>query len=334
MAMNRGQLLLITALAVALAIVASVSLLNSIYTPTGVDSSKIKSDTQTLERTHEEFKTGLREYVLREDSSFQEFGQPLPYVNTTLTTNATIQEDTQRIKRLYNRQLNDVSGSTIDVRYDSEASTYGDIVVQNRSTHVTNQNGPGGDTGDWNMFKNVTTVPRFSMNVTDVSTDETRFVVDQYNAHNWSLAINETGLYVKGDAVTNRSLCNLDGTDITGSTIDLYSGSGSPTVRLDGGGTQTCGTLRLGQNVSAPFNISVEQGENIDAAYFISAGGTDDEQALFANASFILDPTTQPQAKAKRADNQVLINPAIEFRYVTADMTYNGTFKLYSRGGS
>ncbi len=312
---RRGQLLLVVAILMALAIVASVTLLNSIYTPAGLSTGDVGEDTQQIEYAHDELQEGLREHFERA-SAIDDFGSPQPYLNS-LDEDEFRNGTRQQLGTLYGDLLSQSSDALVTLNYTGGVT--GDGVIQARDRNLSSS----GSDGNWTMFTDVDRVVVANLSLTRLTATPTTFTATGASGDIWRMNVSEDGVRVEGDGVANRSLCSPSDT-ADEIHISTREERGRPVVTNTTGSTIQCDRLQLGAGVTPPYELAVTNGRQTSGTYAFTAVG----DVSLSNAA----PITSGDSPVRRED--AIINPTFEVTYVGSSISYESTFTLYNRTGS
>jgi hypothetical protein len=304
---DRAQLLLIASVLIALTIVASVVLLNAVYTPQTLRTGTVNTEATELRDTQHELRNELREYLNRvgiQEASANK-PDPLPYAPDGVSVAA----DMRNISALYGNLVSARSGATLRIVKTGE--TVGDVVFQNKSTRTLTD---GSGNSSWQVFSGVSSMPRVRLNLSDISGNNTSVVINgTTTSEQWTLNISEDAVAVNG-----RDQCGIaTGDTVEAVRVDLVDGQGTPVVELDGqSGQEYCTNLTMAAGVTAPYNVSIDGGDSATGRYVMTADGS----AL----------TTTPTSDGPYSRTDKTINLDFRLVYVTTDITYASQFSLYS----
>jgi len=156
------------------------------------------------------------------------------------------------------------------------------------------------DTG-YNLT-NATDLPRLSVNASEFGGDELKITVENAT-ENRTIILNESG-------ASGAVGCPDGGADSSFVGVDFIDGVG--TVQTN---DTTCTRESFGTELTGLLNVTIESTGtgNVTATFAVTGTGS----AVNANA-----PRTPPN---------VVVNPLVELRYVTPEVTYERTFRLYDR---
>jgi hypothetical protein len=313
---DRAQLLLVGSVLVALAIVASVVLLNSIYAPQNLRTGSVETDSEDLYGTQQALLDDLREYFHRVEANTTRKPAAIPYAPST---DSPLANDTHNVSTLYGSLLSATSSGSISVSVTGR--TVGDVVAQQSTGEFTNYSTvPANETGNWTLFTGVQRVPRFHATITSLGS-ETASVETTGTGGTWRLDVSEDAVATSGP---NGSTVLCDpGPAITSARVDVLAGSGSVVVEA-GGDTHQCGSFRFASGVTN-HDITVERGDAIRGTYYVTADGS-------ANTTNTGAPSSSGQQPWSVSD--VVVNVDFEMTYVSGGVTYESRFPLYGEIGS
>lgn len=237
---ERAQLLLIGSVVIAVAILGTVVLLNTIHVPADVSA---QNDAQSVKNAEQV--TGALEHDLREltraHTSIKKNGTALPYVDDSDNSFTTAVEN---YSAQYTNLSSRTSPSVVSIEYVA-TNTVGAVAYQNET----------GDVADGIVLNASDSVPRLYMNATISNPTESANI----SFRNVDINVTSSGIFTGGSRVGE---CNPGvGTQVE---VNLYSGNG--TVRTDG---STCGELNLPVSGSESVQIT-STGFSAEGTYAIS----------------------------------------------------------------
>ena len=305
---DRAQLLLIASVLIALTIVASVVLLNSVYTPQNLRTGAVDTEVTELASTQQEIRNELREYLNRvgiRDTSADK-PEALPYAPDGVSVSA----DVQNISALYGSLVSDRSGAALAVTKTGE--TTGDVVFQNSSRNLTDASG----NSSWQVFSSVDSMPRAKLNLTSVSATGTEIVAKSTTtSEQWTLEISKDAVAVNG-----QDHCDIDtGETIQAIRLDLVDGRGTPVVDIAGqSNPRYCDNLTIAAGMTGQYNVSFDGTDSVAGTYVMTADGT-------VNASTTTRTGGPPYRRTDKTVN-------LDFRlvYTSTETVYTSQFRLYS----
>lgn len=305
---DRAQLLLIGSVLIALTIVASVVLLNSVYTSEGLRTDDIQTSSQDASVHQKVLKKALREHF-RHTRIENKNGEPVPFAYPA----TDLRQNTTNISRAYGALQSQQAGGSIRLRVTN--ITNGSVVFQTDETRqFVNQTGYE----DWQIYDNVDAenLTRVNMTITSVSGNNATFKANTTAGTSWHLNVSDDDIYVNGVSGSRR-LCNPSGS-ITGVRIDLIAGKGRPVVDVAGRSSPLrCDSIDFASNLGG-YGLYVLDGNRITGEYVITTKGTVDT----SNTGGIINQPFERQ-------NKRAINVEYELEYFNDGISYVSTFKLY-----
>lgn len=149
---------------------------------------------------------------------------------------------------------------------------------------------------------NATDLPRLSVNASEFDGDELNVTVANATASQM-ITLNESG--------ASGAVSCPDGTGSSFSFVRVDFIDGVGTVQTN---ETTCTRESFGTELTGPLNVTIE-----------STAGT-------VNATFAVTGTgSAVSASAPTTASDVVVNPLVELRYVTPEVTYERTVRLYDR---
>lgn len=183
--------------------------------------------------------------------------------------------------------------TALNVTVNATDSAIGTVAIAETPTKID-------DTG-YNLT-GATELPRLSVNASEFNGDGLNVTVANATADR-TITLTETG----ASGAVN---CSNGGADSSFVRADFIDGVG--TVQTN---DTTCTRESFGTGLTGSLNVTIESTDtdNVTATFAITGTGS----AVSADA-----PTTV---------SNVVVNPTIELRYVTPEVTYERTFRLYDR---
>lgn len=307
---NRGQLLLVAAVLIALVIVASAVLLNGLVTPETATTSSLSGDASDFERTTESIASDL-EQLFEHNTSVDEAGEPLPYADADALGRAV--NETYR-PLVANATLNR-TGAVLDVRYARASSLEGDVIYNRSVSEFENESG----TSDWTVAEGVETIPRAIVNVSDVDSGPGfKLVVEGSGGSSWSYSVTDDAVVFDGgsqrcdgaiDPSTNWDDIRLD---VRNPAIH----NGTLEVTNTDGDVLCSRRVEVAESLSTPYTVSIGNGDQAEGTYFISVDGGVHNHV--ENGEWVSD------------EEDVVVNPAFAVTYLTEGIEYESSYRLYN----
>ncbi|WP_436934279.1 hypothetical protein [Halovenus marina] len=319
---DRGQLILIAAILLAVLVVSSVLLLNTAQSATELRTNQQSQSVTDAAQTNQEIQHGL-ETLFETSTSLAEADAKLPY-------SLDLESD---VEAFHDRYLGIKSANTAGmttISYDEQDTVTGGIVFQ--TERGTFEAADGDDT--WRVLTDVNSVPTLSADIERVSPSSSfNISVSGISAQ---LRVENTG---SGYTVTR-----LDGGTVARTcsgleppiVVDFHRGSGE--VR---GATDGCEQFTLGRGLSSGYSIEFENGHNAEGTYVISGSG----DATFDDAADVNsydpnvdwptsdEPNYRGPADASSNGDDIVVNPTFVVTYDDPDLTYQSAYGLYNRTG-
>lgn len=216
--------------------------------------------------------------------------------NTTTPGPYANASDFTRLVATYERARLNLSttdrATALNVTVNATDSATGTVAIAETPTEID-------DTG-YNLT-NATDIPRLSVNASEFNGDGLNVTVANATADR-TITLTESG----ASGAVN---CSNGGADSSFVRVEFTDGVG--TVQTN---DTTCTRESFGTELTGPLNVTIEStSNNVTATFAITGTGS----AVSADA-----PTTP---------SNVVVNPTIELRYVTPEVTYERTFRLYDR---
>lgn len=289
---DRGQLILIGSLLLAVTIIGSIVLLNSIHESPDVYTQQESQSLEEGERVVEEVRDNL-ERVFLVNSSVAQVGEPLPYANES-AFGAIVEEYEQQYTNLSTVhsaglvQVEHVGGQTGGIaRQEPTANGYRSF--------------PSGT-----VIVGADAIPTLDLFINETSSPDPFIVEIAGDTDSVEMEIDETG-------VSGVVSCPLN--DFDGINIHLTDGSGSITT-----GEAYCDVQGIDSGLSGSLTVSFENGDNADGTYTITG------------ATPLSPPGVDrsPDGRWYMA-GPYLVNPEFDVQYRNPDLSYSSTFELYNR---
>lgn len=303
---DRGQLLLVAAVLIALVIVASAVLLNGLVTPETATTSSLSGDAADFERTTDSIASDL-EQLFEHNTSVDEAGEPLPYADADALGRA--------VNDIYgplvaNATLNR-TGAVLDVRYARASSLEGDVVYNTSVNTFENEK----DSANWTVAQGVETIPRAIVNVSNDGGGEFGLAIEGSAGGEWSYNVTDDAVVIDGDP-------RCDGV-INSSTRDIRLDVRNPAIHnatlevTNTDGDVPCSPrIEVAKGLSTPYTVSIGNGDQAEGTYFISVDGDLHDNATDDN--WVSD------------EEDVVVNPAFAVSYLTEGIEYKSTYRLYN----
>jgi hypothetical protein len=304
---ERAQLLLVTAVLVALAIVGSVTLLNSIYSAGAVQSSAVAGDAVAIEQTHDELQVSLADLFVRVGDG--------PVLNGTGRVDDFRENVSERLLPLYYRSIAKDSGAAVSVTFNRSRSTTGTGIVQRNDTTFVR---PTDSAADWTLARNLDGIVRLRMEIDpDPGRQLSLSAANATTGDRWWLNVSDDAVRVDPADGTTRTVCTLSGVDDAATThVDVVRTAGTVTVRTDR--DVPCGRFELAPGVDSPFALGFVDGAAATGNYTVTHTG---------------GPARSGWSGAAGQPDEVtgIVDPAFDVTYVSSDTSYSAQFTLYNR---
>lgn len=258
---DRGQLILVTGLAIAVAIIVLVVLLNSVIYSQNLATRSVDAGDQRAVEFRNTMTEGVSELLAAQNGETTDRAELGHAVHAGVVRMAGVITD---------RHL---PGGTV-AELTSHAVHNGTLLVQdNRSRDLTS----AGGSANWTLATNADGVRSFDLHVddsglfgtSDASSNATRVVVEGAGGNEWHLYVYETLLGDDRLAVKN-------GTE--SSTTEICPGgfSDGPVVDVTGGTVEgtDCPRLAFAEGVSPPYDVRVGFGNHSQASYNLTVNAT------------------------------------------------------------
>jgi len=318
MVRERAQLLLVGSVLIAIAIVATVVLLNSIYTPANLQTDDIEQNTEQIDRMHDELRVALGGLFLEVDAKD---GMRTPFITNSLNPaveiNDTFQENVSvTLGPAYADVRNDRRSGTLDVEYLPEQSEKGWAVYQNDNT--TYHSGASPAESNWTVADGDPDIVRMRMTMYDPGSTPFSLKVNESGGPTaaWYLNVSDTRVTVNRSTGSERAICgvsgNLDSYEIR---TEITKNRGHVELHTESGLAHRCGDFRVAPDVTSQA-VHFIRGDTVSGNYTIT--GTD------GTPSF-------SEAPELEGSTDTIVNPAFAVTYVSSGVTYESTFQLYNR---
>lgn len=283
---QRAQLILITAVLVALVVVGAVVLLNAIHESPQINAQTEAQSATDTQRTAEQIRGDL-EGVFQARTSVNQTGEPMPYAyqfggGPNRPDDRDFDEDiegTNGYSDNYATLRTTHSQTVINVDYtpsNEGGSLTGAVAFQNDSSKAFTlpAEGPllaGSQQEDYVVVEDAEMIPRFFLNISQVSSgEEVRFLIDGTGGTD-ELVIDDSSVTRNSPTGANDWTCGGGADDLdldgTGSVaVDFTDGVGE--VRGD---DVYCGNLTFGAELDPQYDVEVESGATAFGNYTITA---------------------------------------------------------------
>lgn len=303
---DRGQLLLITALVVAVTILGSVTLLNSIHESPATATEQDSRSLEEAERAASQSQTNL-ERLFRYTTSADEADKPLPYADKSDLEDAVDE---------YNEQLLNVStlrsAGIVDITYNDSAPLGG--IATGQIGEATNP--PG--SFDW-LIQQAGDVPRIDLNIT-TPPSSSYFLVE----------FNESSSAVREFNITRDS----------GDIVVTFDDPSSPSSmwECDVGDPSSIDQIQI--DVRADTAVIQTEDSYCERSVNLPAGQVDirfvdpDDTVEGAFAVTGTDPNGSDFLPSSPGDDvwykdSVVVDPAFDIVYASPEVSYEAWYRLY-----
>jgi hypothetical protein len=294
---DRGQLILVGAILVAVTILGSITLLNAVHESPQITTQQ---DTQSLleaEWTITQVRDDLERLFLYNNSVNET--APIPYAHGDAFGGIVDAYSSQ-----YATLSTTDSAGIVLVEFDESGSLTGGIARQNRTQFGGYLGYPTGT-----IIENATTIPSLSLYVNETgSGSEFRVRIEGDGGMDKSIQINNSGV--------SRAV-NCDFTDPEAIEIEFRNGTGE--IRA---GDTYCEDRTFGTGLSPPLNVTIENGNDANGTYAISGSGSGVSTSVSNNPN-----------RWFRSGSDYVVNPKFEVEYRSPDVSYSSTFALYNTTG-
>jgi len=307
---ERGQLILIVAVLVAVTILASITLLNAIHESPEVNTQQDAQSLTETERTVDQIQSGL-ERVFLVNTSMDDVNESLPYAESGGGFETLVEE---YVTEYLNLSTTDTAG-VVDVTLVGEQT--GGIARQNQSIAGFEAY----PSGEITLIEDADAVPRLHLLVNETSSSSPPFTI-------W---INETSdsppdnvsLEISDSEVVNSGSFDPWTCDVSGDSrpieIDFVNGTGE--VRTD---ESYCGDLEFGKSLVSEVNVTFEGGSGFEGTYTVTAVEP-------AEIEGFPDETFRWNRTSSAGPTDYIVNPIFEIEYRTPNIAYSATYGLYNR---
>jgi hypothetical protein len=292
---DRGQLILVGAILVAVTILGSITLLNAVHESPQIATQQ---DTQSLletEWTVTQVRDDLEELFLH-NSSVNET-EPVPYAR---------RDAFGGIVDAYSRQYANLStadaAGIVLVEFDESGSLTGGVAGQNRTQfgdylgYPVDGSNPNGRIPSLSLYVNDTIGSDFTIRMEGATSDEE--------------------ITVENSGVTGAVNCGLSGSQ---EAIEIEFRNGTGEIRA---GDTYCEDRTFGTTLSPPLAVEFENGNDAEGTYAISGSGS--------GVSTSVPPGSN---RWFRSGPDIVVNPKFQVEYRSPDVSYRSTFALYNGTG-
>lgn len=296
---DRGQLLLVAAIVIAVTVLGGVVLLNTVHSSPDLTAQTDAQSVDDTERTTRQVQSNLRNLFVA--SGFDVTNERLPYAEEPALRDAV-----EQYSQEYTRVLSTNQSAVVAVEYDSAASATGAVAYGDRSySGVLNNSDPNATSGKW-IVKDADELPRMQFRFDDIDTNEELTV--QINATSPSPDIEFT---VDDSGVTGDITCNTPGGDRP-VAIDLVYGAGEVTTE-DGYCAVAVDESDWDlSEYNVRFTLTGVASDYPDGWYAVSTEGT---------STICADP----------CETGGVVNPAFDVTYQDPNAAYSSQITLYER---
>lgn len=312
---DRGQLLLVAGVLLALVIVASAVLLNGIVAPGTSGTRGLGNELDSFGGDVDPIKSDL-EGLFEETTSRDAHGEALPYA-----ASSALGDNNKSYGRVLASTTASERGSVVNVEYLPGGSLSGRVVFQrpDDSRNFTNNS----FAGDWKLATGTESIPRAQFNVSERDASPTDPDLPEINVTSTSgdqvrLLFADTEVQIDdGTAGSPRVLCaGLDADDDV--HVEMRKPQDRTTVvyGVNTTGRHRCGTFELGDHVDPPYDVGIVNGGNVSGTYAVGLHAPD----TLADTS-----GTWPDSASG------VVNPRFRVTYLSDGITYESSFALYNR---
>lgn len=313
---TRGQLILIAAVMVALTVVASVALLNSIHVSADVQSQQDGKSLEEAERVTANVQEDLEELFLV-NGSINETGDRLPYVKD--------ENEFAALVEAYDEQYTNMSvqGKTGIVSVEVAETTEGIVVRQNETDDFSDDTESA---NFWSPVEDADGVPYLNVTIEEIETGGADFTITKDGPIEQTIVVEDGGSEGSANITDENgdSICTASGQLKTPIEMEFINGIG--TIR--GGEGTLCTGIEFGadfvaEEVEFDLSASPVSGNVNIGTYTIVAAGDDAE----------FDGDNDWDSEDHRTiQDDVLVGATIEFVYQDPQVTYAGNTTLYGGG--
>jgi len=304
---ERGQLILIGAVLVAVTILGSIALLNAVHESPEINTQQDTRSAVETQRTVDQVTAGLERAFLV-DTSMDDVDEPLPYAEQGGGFATLVEE---YVTAYLNLSTTDAAGG-VDVTLVGEQ--VGGIARQNQSVAGFEEY-PSGTT---TLIQGADAIPRLSLfvNWTSAPSDFTVRISETASPDSVRLEISDSGVAKFGPAGPGWT-CDLSGDD-TPIEIEFVNGVGE--VRT---AETYCGGLEFGTSLGPEYDVELVDGTDARGTYTITAVEPADITGFPADYRWNRTSSAGP--------TDYIVNPVFEIEYRTPNIAYNATYGLYNR---
>lgn len=297
---DRGQLILVGAVLVAVTILGSITLLNAIHESPQIATQQ---DTQSLletEWTLEQVRDDLEALFLYNGSANRT--GPVPYARGG---------EFGGIVDAYNRQYatlaaTDAAGVTL-IEFNRSGSLTGGIARQNRTQFGGYPSYPANTT---TIVGNAETIPSLSLYVNETDASGFRVQIESVATANDSVInITDSGVTVAGEP------CPLS--DPEAIEVAFRNGTGEVSA-----GDTYCENREFGTDLLPPLNVTFENVDSSDRGIYAITGSGN-----------VTSSVPNSSDRWFREGTDYVVNPKFEIEYRSPDVTYSSTLALYNTTG-
>jgi len=301
---DRGQLILVGAILVAVTILGSITLLNSVHESPQIATQQDTQSLQEAEWTVTQVRDDVERLFLYNNSVNET--APIPYAD---------RDAFGGIVDAYSRQYANLStadaAGVVLVEFDESGSLTGGISRQNRTQfgdylgYPTNSSRPNGNI---TVIENAATIPSLSLYVNETIGSDFTIRIDG--------ATGTEEITVATSGVSGAVNCGLPGSQ---EAIEIEFRNGTGEIRA---GDTYCEDRTFGTTLSPPLAVEFENGTDAEGTYAISGSGSSVSSSV---------PTSSN--RWFRSGPDYVVNPKFEVEYRSPDISYSSTFALYNTTG-
>lgn len=306
---SRGQLILVTAVLVALTVLASVVLLNAIHIPADLRTGSLSEDMDRVQQIDASVRDDLdRIFVtVTEPGESNITGHRLPSVKNESAFLSAVNHS-MGIRRNWTANQ---SGGLLSVEYDRSATRNGTAIYQTDGGNFTVRSG-NSTNATWVALKDASRL-NMRMQITNHTGAGNMTLNLSNGADRWTLSVSETAVYTStgGQVCGPGEMPNFNDGSLR---VSVTRGEGTVWIQTPDG-ISRCGEFTFGADVSSA-TVRFEHGSRTCGNYGIAG------QANLHNESTRDQPAM---------DDDVIVNPAFNVTFVTDGITYESTYALYNR---
>lgn len=302
---GRGQLILTAAILVALTIVASAVLLNSIHASADVQSQQERQGLEQTERFGDQVQQDLSELFMRNGSEV--VGGPAPFVFDKDKFGTLVDEYDEQYRMMSTQSGNGFTNMTfIEAETDDASAGW-----QNDTDACLTSDGTCNGQGTWNLISNGD-VTYLNITITEILGDDLEIEFDQgANAEVIELTDNTVDPDIdydiefiddNGNLVTS---CAVENEGDISAEIEVNDGSGE--IRTD---TEIC-TFEVD---TEDINFKIEDG-----------GDTKGTLLVISDATF----TGKWDGDGHGEKDDIIADPVFEIQYQSPEVTYSSTYRPF-----